>query len=150
MIRRNNTGEPPAESAGSPFDVNIQQTPIRNNNGNGNNNEAPLLHRTNAMRNDAPQQLPQPLRLFEDDIDEVATEIADDEEFDAFFNENGEIRVAAAARPTEPTTNQRSLTQTGFGKKHMISQEKFIKKYIKLGHSRQRAVAKYHKARKMY
>lgn len=138
-----NPGEPPANFAGSPFENTNLQTPPRGNGNNNAMNQAPLLRRTNAIRNDPPQ-LPQPLRLFDD---EVATEIADDEDFDAFFNENGEIRVAQPARPSnQTTTNSTGQSSSGFGSK-FCSLKKFIKKYMKFGHSRQRAIAKYHKAK---
>lgn len=133
-------------NAGSPSHptatTNIQTPPRIINNG-----PPELIRGRRAFRNgddeqeEDLQQLPLPLQIFNDADDDVPDNF-ENVFFDEQDNDNRPANAAEGSR-----TNERSPTSSiGFGKK-MTSQKKFIKKYMKLGHSRKRALAKYHKAK---
>ena len=165
-------------------------TPPRNN--HNVNQATPLRHILERTQNGEDEQnhLP-PTRLFGfNDIDDIATEVSDNEDFGDLGDlgdngnngDNGDNERSfpaypaylpaqdstprrsehwhwippRSAEPEQSTTNMRvdstfstnsQSDKTKYGRTKMLSKRKFIKKYTKLGHSRQRAIAKYEKAK---
>jgi hypothetical protein len=133
----------------SPHSTTNIETPPRIN--NPNQPQRPIRVQR-AFRNGEDLPQPLPLQLFnegEDEEEHFPEHLGPDTFPNVFMNDDDELNQNQEP-PTNASgyTNQNNRTSgsSGFGK-IMCSLKKFVKKYMKLGHSRRRAVEKYRQAK---